>query len=650
MKKIKYIIFLGSLIIPTITTLAVEAIVGQIEMTPYTLENREEEDKNSIEANSYVTWEVMKNDLMIEDNFKRYELLINNELDVPLTYGKVAQLICTYIGRAPISLPQKDGGSSGYIGRLVMEGIWGDLPTDMNLILGQAEWDMICTRAKAFLLDPVQYEKDFLNSLEQEKKARITEYKLKEKTLGKLDPIELGEMTLVDPLMIYQEMPIHRYTYLNQDYIALQEVATLGLQVEEIGEIIYIRRNQEPMQSFSEKVYDKQKIAFNKKEMYIGNVRTYSLATSNDVFIPLEALGFYYEIQEEDGQIILVDKAKESTTYLTVDKNFITNNTEEILQVQLINFYWNGHEVLEEKWDISQLQPGEIYPNYNKVYTLNDSKIYLTTIINKVKIDNEMIWHTSEDYGQANKGLLSHYVAQVQKREEAKKQAEIEATKELFPASIIIGTMKYDVGPFKKGDQVEVNRADDGIRYYLHYGKDIVKVPWNSVKIPPNPRVETKQATIKELEDYINGTDMTSATNFLVWTDLYRQRTYIFNKQDGQWKIFRDKITKNDQVERPAILTCSTGYNVTPTPKGIFKLKAYVPYFGVNKGYRCKNAVQIFDDYLYHSLIFDKTGSYLLEKKGALGQRASQGCIRFSPEESEWFYNTMPLQTTVWIN
>lgn len=650
MKKIKYIIFLGSLIIPTITTFAVEEIVGQVETTPYTLENRGGEGENSIEVDPYVTWEVMKNDLMIENNFKRYELLINNELEAPLTYGKVAQLICAYIGRAPISLPQKDGGSSGYIGRLVIEGIWADLPTDTQLTLGQEEWRAICARTKAFVLDPVQYEKDFLNSLEKEKKVRMTEYKLKEKTLGKLDSIELGEMTLGDPLIIYQEMPIHRYTYLDQDYIALQEVATLGLEVEEIGGIIYIQKNEEPVQALSEKVYDKQKVAFNKKEMYVGNLRTYSLATSNDVFIPLEALGFYYEIQEEDGQIILVDKVEESTTYLTVDKNFIINNTEEILQLQLTNFYWNGQEVLEEKWDISHMQPGEIYPNYNKVYTLNDSRIYLTTIINKIKISNEVIWHTSQNYGQANKGLLSHYATQVQKREEAKKQAEIEATKELFPASIIIGTIKYDVGPFKKGDQVKVNRADDGIRYYLHHGKEIVKVPWNSVKIPPNPRVETKQATIKELEDYINGTGITSATNFLVWTDLYRQRTYVFHKEGEEWKIFRDKITQNDQVARPAIITCSTGHNVTPTPRGVFKLRAYVPYFGVNKGYRCKNAVQIFDDYLYHSLIFDKTGSYLLEKKGALGQRASQGCIRFSPEESEWFYNTMPLQTTVWIN
>lgn len=678
MKKIKYVIFLGSLMIPTMTTFAAEEVVGQGERAPYSLESigeekaveqkaveqkgqtgeeignlegrTQKENQDIVGTSEYITWEVIQNDLMIEDSLKRYEYLIKDEVDGLITYGKMAQLICTYIGRAPMSLPQTYGGSNGYIGRLVIEGIWGELLTDMNLRVEQKEWDIICTRVKAFVLDPMQYEKDFLSSLQKEKKTKIAEYKLKEKILGELDSIELDEVKLADSIMIYREMPIQIYTYLNEGYISLQEVSALGLQREVIEGATYLRKIGEPIQAIREKANDKQKASFNKQETYIGNLRTYSLTTKSDVLIPIEALKVYYDIIEEDRGIILIDKPEDTTKYLNVNKNFITNNTGEVLQVQITNLYWNGHEILEEKWDINQMEPGEIYPNYNKVYTLSNSKVYLTTIVSKIKIGNEVIWNTSENYGQANKGLFSRYTTQIQKREAAKEQAEREAAKELFPASIIIGTIKYDVGPFKKGDQVEIYRADDGIRYYLHYGKDIIKVPWNSVRVPANPKVENKQATIQEIEDHINSTGITSATNFLVWTDLHRQKTYVFQKQKGGWRIFRGKLTKNDKVARPAILTCSTGHNITPTPRGVFKLRAYVPYFGVNKGYRCKTAVQIFDDYLYHSLIFDKTGSYLLEGKGVLGQRASQGCIRFSPEESEWFYNTMPLQTTVWIN
>ncbi|OOB77040.1 MAG: hypothetical protein BEN19_02755 [Epulopiscium sp. Nuni2H_MBin003] len=165
----------------------------------------------------------------------------------------------------------------------------------------------------------------------------------------------------------------------------------------------------------------------------------------------------------------------------------------------------------------------------------------------------------------------------------------------------------------------------------------LVTVPWNSVSIPSDPATYQQRATTEQIEDYINAKGMTSRTNYLVWTDLYRQRTYVFQKVDDRWTLIRD-------------ILCSTGKNITPTPRGTYQLQSYVPYFGVSKGYMCKNAVQFMGDYLFHSILFDQTGSYLLEGRGILGVRASQGCVRFSPEESEWFYGTLPLGTTVWIN
>lgn len=676
MKKIRYAILLSSLMVPSTTALAVPEILQSMETKPYSLENTEEQEveqenveekiddfkeniagENGVESNEYITWETIRRDLKIEDGDSKYEFIMKSEVDAAITSGEIAQLICIYIGRAPISLPQKDGGISGYVGRLVVEGIWGDLPTDTTLIIGNKEWSKLSEGIKGFMLNPTQYEKAFLDNLEKGKKTRIIEYKFKEKTLGELDDIALGEITLDNLTVTYEGQTVQLYKYLDEEYVCLKEASKLGLGVDKIDQETHIRKMDGTAQIVDKQVNAGGKVRFNKQDVYIGNIRTYSLTTGSNVFIPLEALAVYYDMKEENETKLLGDKMADADSYLNVNKNFITNKTEEVLQVQLINLYWNGNEILEEKWDINQMKPGEIYPNYNKVYTLNNSKLYLTTMISKVQIDNEIVWHTSEDYGQANKGILNHYTVQIQKREEAKKeeakrQEEMKKQEmaELFPSSIIVGTIKYDVGPFKKGEQAEVYRADDGLYYYLHHAGKIVKVPWNSVKIPPNPRVETKQATIEELETYINNKGITSDTNFLVWTDLYRQKTYIFNREKGKWKVFRDKITKNDKVERVAILSCSTGNNTTPTPRGIYKLRAYVPYFGVNKGYRCKNAVQIVDDYLYHSLIFDKAGNYLLEGKGVLGQRASQGCIRFSPEESEWFYNTMPLRTTVWIN
>lgn len=143
---------------------------------------------------------------------------------------------------------------------------------------------------------------------------------------------------------------------------------------------------------------------------------------------------------------------------------------------------------------------------------------------------------------------------------------------------------------------------------------------------------------IREIEAFVNAQGLSSPTPFLVYTDLANQRTYIFEGNKGNWRLLKHFV-------------CSTGRSYTPTPKGTFNLTHKVPYFGVEKGYRCKNAFGfIGTSYLYHSILFDRTGSYLLENEGVLGQPASQGCIRFSEKNSEWFYNTLLPRTTVFIN
>lgn len=225
-------------------------------------------------------------------------------------------------------------------------------------------------------------------------------------------------------------------------------------------------------------------------------------------------------------------------------------------------------------------------------------------------------------------------IAQVEKAKIQAKQQNLDA---VFPPYIIKGKMKYATNGFKAGQEVTIKMAEDGTSYYLETSNGLVVVPWNSVSLYKDSPVEEKRATNEQIEIYINSLEFTSKTKHLVWTDLHRQRTYIFEFKNGKWVLFKD-------------LLCSSGKNITPTPRGTYQLTAYVPYFGVDKGYMCKNAVQFMGDYLYHSIIYDKTGTYLLEGWGVLGERASQGCVRFAPDDSEWFYKTMKLGTTVYIN
>lgn len=139
-------------------------------------------------------------------------------------------------------------------------------------------------------------------------------------------------------------------------------------------------------------------------------------------------------------------------------------------------------------------------------------------------------------------------------------------------------------------------------------------------------------------EDTINQMGLSSKTSYLVWTNVAKQRTYIFEGSKDNWTLIKHFL-------------CSTGKSYSPTPLGSFELTRKVPYFGVEKGYRCKNAFGfIGTTYLYHSVMFDKTGSYLLKGTGELGSPASAGCIRLSVPNSEWFYSNLISGTKVFID
>lgn len=649
MRKIKTALFLSALVIPSSLVLGGEQSNDISETTKIEVVGQDvlaNTDRSKME--NVMTTSMIQEYLEVEGNFNQYTKLLPADDETPISYGVAAKVLCMYIRKAPISLPTNDGGESGYIGRLVLEGIWGEESLNINESITKQSWERLYHNAIAYQADPTAYESNYLNNIEVNKGKRIKSYKQVEKELGKKDGIELGTLSEALVKAQYDEVPIKLYQHLGINYIALQDIATLGLQTHINNEKVQITYSEKAVAPQSTKDLNKAKVSFSTQDVYIGNLRTYALTTGDKLLIPLEALEEYYHITKSDIGYIINDRLQTSSNYIKMDKDVIINQTDQNLNIQLINLYWNGEKIIEEVWGITQLLPGEIYPNQNKVYTLNSNRLYLTTIVQKITVQNEILWYTPEYYGQANSEILSHYMTTLKKREQEQKYEK--TLQELFPPSIIMATMKYDVAPFKKGEQVEVYRADSNEYYYLHHGKEIIKVPWNSVKVPSNPRVETKQATIEQLEAYINSTGLTSDTDYLVWTDLYRQMTYIFKKQQGKWRILTTRITANDKEPRAAILKCSTGHNITPTPRGTYKLRAYVPAFGMNKGYMCKTATQIFGDYLYHSIMFDKTGSYTLEGKGVLGQRASQGCIRFSPEESEWFYNTLPLKTTVWIN
>lgn len=133
---------------------------------------------------------------------------------------------------------------------------------------------------------------------------------------------------------------------------------------------------------------------------------------------------------------------------------------------------------------------------------------------------------------------------------------------------------------------------------------------------------------------YVNENNISSPTDYLLTTDLKNRNTYVFKKKNGKWvQLYKWQST----IGAPA----------TPTITGTFSIIGRKPSFGTDI-YSVKNATRFKEGYYYHSVLYDPTGSYLIDAR--LGQALSHGCIRLDPSNAKWIYDNIPLGTTVIIH
>ncbi|MDF2612622.1 MAG: L,D-transpeptidase [Clostridia bacterium] len=553
------------------------------------------------------------------------------EDDSSISQGEAAKILCRYIERSPVYLPEKEQCNSPYIGRLVVEYIWGNRSFDEKEIITLADWDTLFNKAKQFK-DDKDYLKNALLSDEANIKQKISQYIGSMSKDQSFKKVAIGTMVKSNLELCVNEKFYDVYQFLNTSYISLKTLENIGFKKQANSGLIQLIWQGYTSVEEEQTDFDKKEIYMSNESIYIGELKTHSLSAGEETFIPIRALQVYFNLNIMDNQIFLNPRYDLMSEYILCDNESLINQTDECLKVMYTDLYWDGNEIIEQRSELNEIPAKTKIIKNKELYVLRNAK-YLTTIINYLETDYQMI-ETNSKFGQDHSELFKRYNQEVIKKESS---SHTEADKG-FPASIIIGTMKYSTNGFAKGQKVEVWAAEDHVIYYVKNSNNkTVKIPWNSISIPKNPPTATDKPTKVQIEDFINCQDISSKTMYLVWTDLYRQKTYIFKGQKNEWQLIRT-------------LLCSTGKNTTPTPRGKFTLTNRVPYFGVDKGYRCKNAFQIFGDYLYHSIIFDVTGTRLLEGKGVLGHRASHGCIRFSEEDSLWFYNTMKSNTTVWIN
>ncbi len=136
-----------------------------------------------------------------------------------------------------------------------------------------------------------------------------------------------------------------------------------------------------------------------------------------------------------------------------------------------------------------------------------------------------------------------------------------------------------------------------------------------------------------DMTKFVNENNIKSTTNYLIVTDLQNKYTYIFNKDYGKWKQLYKWI-------------CTVGKTSTPTITGTFHISGRKPSFGTDE-YKVKYATRIKDGYYYHSIIYDSTGSNIIDPR--LGEAISHGCIRLETNNAKWIYENIPYATTIII-
>lgn len=121
-----------------------------------------------------------------------------------------------------------------------------------------------------------------------------------------------------------------------------------------------------------------------------------------------------------------------------------------------------------------------------------------------------------------------------------------------------------------------------------------------------------------------------STTPYLILVDCSNHKVGIFKGFKGSWSCEK-------------YWDCADGAPSTPTVKGTFTVGSRGYYF--NSGaYRCYWWTQFYNDYLFHSVLYNWSG---VLQDGRVGMALSHGCVRLQIDNAKWIYDNIPTGTTV---
>ena len=95
--------------------------------------------------------------------------------------------------------------------------------------------------------------------------------------------------------------------------------------------------------------------------------------------------------------------------------------------------------------------------------------------------------------------------------------------------------------------------------------------------------------------------------------------------------------------------SCGSGKAETPTVTGYFRVGIKGLNFKTGTDTApvyCKYFTQISGNYLFHSILYDKSGNVI---DGNLGAVESHGCIRLALENAKYIYDNIPIGSTIQV-
>ena len=205
-----------------------------------------------------------------------------------------------------------------------------------------------------------------------------------------------------------------------------------------------------------------------------------------------------------------------------------------------------------------------------------------------------------------------------------------------FPDYVMRGRLRHDTETVARNTVVRILEGESD-RYYLIKSEqgDRMVVGWDELTILPPPARVLPPVSAEQIVAAVVERGYESATDRLLWTNLYRTETYLLCREGNGWRLERR-------------MACSVGDGAHPTPTGRFSVGCRLTAIGKKDRYLCRHALCFHGAYMYHSVLFDPTGSAAID--GRLGARISHGCIRLSAEDAAYLYANVPTHTAVYIN